>query len=543
MSSPSWIGRKLNDRYEIEALLGQGGMSSVFKANDPNLRRKVAVKMIHPHLSTDSNFVSRFEEEAASIAQLRHPNIVQVYDFANADETYYMVMEFVPGETLQEHLARLQNNNRRMAIEDAIKYVAQICDALEYAHSRGLVHRDIKPANIVLNLQGEAILMDFGIAKIVGGKQHTATGAVVGTALYMSPEVIKGEKADKRTDIYALGVTLFEILSGQPPFKADSAMSILMMHVNDPIPDLREMGPDIPEELVQVVEKALAKDKEDRYQSAAEFARALRNIDPKKSTSSSEEAAARKPVPDRLDSTMIEEEPAAVPFERTIIEEPSLPPREGATVVEDDAGTEVRDPSTSQIPPPAAPVQPSGAGRKGGISLPLIIGGGIVGVIILVGAIFLGVQALRPAAPAFTETPTATTEAPTATVELPTATPTQTPTPEPTLTPTATDPPGPFVRINSIRIEDGFYIVEYETFGYTETLPGEHIHFFFNNIAPEQAGQGGSGPWYLWGGPRPFNGYSTSDRPASATQICALQANPDHTINLNTGNCVDLPSE
>ncbi|MEJ2758532.1 MAG: serine/threonine-protein kinase, partial [Anaerolineales bacterium] len=218
MAAPSWIGKKLSGRYEIDSLLGQGGMSSVYRAEDPNLRRTVAIKMIHPHLSTDPNFVSRFEEEAASIAQLRHPNIIQVYDFSNDDDTYYMVMEFVPGETLETHLKRLEQSGRKMEIADAIHYTANICDALEYAHKRGLIHRDIKPANIMLNPQGEAILMDFGIAKIVGGKQHTATGAVVGTALYMAPEVIKGEQADKRVDIYALGVTLFEILSGHPPF-------------------------------------------------------------------------------------------------------------------------------------------------------------------------------------------------------------------------------------------------------------------------------------------------------------------------------------
>ena len=544
MSTPSWIGHKLSGRYEIEALLGQGGMSSVYKALDPNLRRTVAVKMIHPHLSTDANFVSRFEEEAASIAQLRHPNIVQVYDFANDGETYYMVMEFVPGETMQQHLARLQKADRRMPVEDVIRYVADICDALEYTHTRGLIHRDIKPANILLNLQGQAILMDFGIAKIVGGKQHTATGAVVGTALYMSPEVIRGESVDKRTDIYALGVTLFEALAGKPPFQADSAMSIMMMHVNDPLPDLRELSPDVPDALLEVVEKALAKDKNERYQSAAEFAQALRSIDLTQTAAAPTEAAVES-KPDRLDSTMIEEEPAAIPPEGTIIEEPGTMPQETGTIAQKELATEARKAQSRRVPPAAAPPRASGGGRLGGVSLPVLIGGGIIGLIIIVGGIFLGVRALGPAEQAATATATATIEVPSPTVEVSTDTPTPTvtPTPEPTLTPTATDPAGPYVRINSIRIEDGIYLVEYETFGYTEALPGEHIHFYFNNIAPEQAGAGGTGPWYLWGGPRPFDGYKTSDRPADATQICALQANPNHTINLNTGNCVDLPSE
>ena len=179
MAEPSWIGRKLNNRYEIEALLGAGGMSSVFRANDPNLRRAVAIKLIHPHLSSDPQFVSRFEEEAVSVAQLRHPNIIQVHDFSHDGDTYYMVLEFVPGETLEERMKRLNASGRRLSTKDAVEIIASICDALEYAHKRGMFHRDIKPANIMLNLQGQSILMDFGIAKIVGGKQHTVTGAVV----------------------------------------------------------------------------------------------------------------------------------------------------------------------------------------------------------------------------------------------------------------------------------------------------------------------------------------------------------------------------
>ncbi len=246
MAQSSWIGQTLGNRYLIEELLGQGGMSAVYKAEDPNLRRVVAVKLIHSHLSDDPQFVSRFEEEAAAVAQLRHPNIIQVFDFENDNETYYMVMEFVPGETLQDRLKRMNDADRRMDAKDAIAITAEICDALEYAHKRGMVHRDIKPANIMLNVQGQAILMDFGIAKIIGGKRHTATGAVVGTAIYMAPEQIKGEQIDARVDIYALGVTLFEMMSGHPPFEADSAMTTLMMHVNDPVPDLAAINPDVP---------------------------------------------------------------------------------------------------------------------------------------------------------------------------------------------------------------------------------------------------------------------------------------------------------
>ena len=163
MAQPSWIGYKLNDRYQIEQELGAGGMSAVYKANDPNLKRIVAIKLIHSHLSGNPDFVRRFETEASSVAQLRHPNIVQVYDFNHDGETYYMVLEFVPGESLQERLERLSKEGKKMSVDTVIDLAAKTCDAVDYAHKRGLVHRDIKPANVMLNVQGEPILMDFGI--------------------------------------------------------------------------------------------------------------------------------------------------------------------------------------------------------------------------------------------------------------------------------------------------------------------------------------------------------------------------------------------
>ena len=192
MTKSKWIGRNLSNRYHIDELLGQGGMSAVYKATDPNLKRVVAIKIIHPHLSNDSDFVKRFEEEATAVAQLRNPGIIQVFDFNRDEDVYYMVLEFVPGETLQEHLRRLHDSGRKLSVRNAIEYVAEVCDALDYAHQRGMIHRDIKPANLMLNVTGQVILMDFGIAKIVGGQRHTATGAVVGTAMYMSPEQIRG---------------------------------------------------------------------------------------------------------------------------------------------------------------------------------------------------------------------------------------------------------------------------------------------------------------------------------------------------------------
>ena len=278
MSSLSWVGKTIGGRYQIEALLGQGGMSAVYRAFDPNLRRTVAIKLIHPHLSTDPNFVGRFKEEAAAIARLRHPNIVQVHDFDMDGETYYMVMEYLIGETLQARLKRLNLNGRYLSYSDSIRICTQICDAAGYAHDHELIHRDIKPANIMLDVQDHAILMDFGIVKIIGGEYHTSTGATIGTAMYMSPEQIRGERIDDRSDIYSLGVTLYEMVSGRPPYQADSAVTLMMMVLNDPLPNLRTFRKDLSDELESVICIALAKDKKNRYQSMAEMASALQLV-------------------------------------------------------------------------------------------------------------------------------------------------------------------------------------------------------------------------------------------------------------------------
>ncbi|MBT7989154.1 MAG: protein kinase [Anaerolineae bacterium] len=574
MSEPSWIGRKLNDRYEIEDLLGAGGMSSVFRANDPNLRRAVAIKLIHPHLSSDPQFVSRFEDEAVSVAQLRHPNIIQVHDFSHDGDVYYMVLEFVPGETLEERMKRLNASGRRFSTKEAVEIIASICDALEYAHKRGMFHRDIKPANIMINLQGQSILMDFGIAKIVGGKQHTVTGAVVGTALYMAPEIIRGEVADHRVDIYSLGVTLFEVLTGKRPFEADSAMTTLMMHINDPVPDASEINPDVPSSVVDVVVKAMAKDKAERYQSAAEFARALRTAN----LSASESSPASAPdlggtvveqVPAMEDAgiagTTIEEAPSAesLKIAGTAIEEaPSIEsPKVAGTMIEsgppiesiDVAGTMVEDipASVSQSqpvkaspppspPPPVKPPVSKAKSPKGGLPVKWI-GIGALGFFFIAAIVFFGINALSSPEPAATPTmEVVATLEPTATFE-PTATMPPTATLEPTAIPTATLPPGPQVRMTSISLDGSTYVVEYETFEYTEALPGMHVHFYFNNYTQSQVGAGGGGNWKVYGGPRPFRQYTTANRPASATQMCAIVANPNHTIILDTGNCLDLP--
>ncbi len=557
MSKQSWIGHKIGGRYQVDELLGRGGMSEVYKAMDPNLKRVVAVKLIHSHLSDDPEFVRRFETEAAAVAQLRHPNIIQVFDFDNEDGDYYMVLEFVPGETLKERLSRLNDQGRLISLKEVVHIGASVCDAISYAHKRGMIHRDIKPANVMLNVYGDAILMDFGITKIVGEKHHTATGAVVGTALYMGPEQIRGEHPDHRVDIYSLGVMLFEMISGRPPFDADSAMTIMMMHLNDPVPDLSEINPDTPDSLKAVIEKSLAKDPNDRFQSAEEMAAALREI-------------LEQPKPEEVgppsQETMIEEpEETVVETGETYVEQPVVAVQVSeATFVEQtaegaaDEGILPQPSKETAKPgveiPATAPPSAKTLGGIGGLGIPrwgLWGGGGFV-VLVVLGFIFSRLFGAGGALSA-TDTPTLapasnTPEAvalATATITpippTPTNTPTPSKTPTPTLTPTDTVPPGKYARINDITIEGDHYVVFYETFEYTETLPGDHVHFFYDTVSEENAGVPGAGPWILYGGPRPFEGYKLNTRPPAANQMCALVANPDHSIIPGTGNCVDLP--
>ena len=585
MSQSNWIGKTIGGRYEIQSLLGQGGMSAVYKANDPNLKRVVAIKLIHPHLSNNPEFVRRFEEEAAAVAQLRHPNIIQVFDFNHDQEVFYIVFEFVAGESLQQYQSRIVEAGRSMALTQAVGLGASVADALAYAHARDIIHRDVKPANVMLNVQNEAILMDFGLVKIAGGDSHTATGAVMGTARYMSPEQIRGERVDERTDLYSLGIMLYEMAAGRPPFKADSALTLMMMHINDPIPDLQEIRPEVPPALVQVIGKALAKDRVNRYASAEEFALALRSAN-----LSDAGAIAPRTAGAVIASSAIS---AGAP---------------GAT----GPGSAVAQPLASPQPPsrpqgaqaPVAPMPPPGASASGKSSKRNIgiIGAVAVALLLLLciasAAIIFGsgllsgddnnpeageetqvamMEETRDEAAAeeslaieteeaaaiadLTETiPAATlvpTEEPTEEVTLqsiavPTLRSTEEPTLEPTLAsttqpspttaPSPTSPAFKSAQITNITIANGQYIVDYATYGYAPSLPGgEHVHFFFDTVSSQNAGVPGAGPWILYAGPVPFTGYSVNARPASASAMCSLVANPDHSIQPGTGNCFALP--
>jgi len=270
-----WQGYRLGGRYEIQELLGEGGMSSVYRAFDHNLRRVVAVKMIHSHLATNPEFVRRFEIEAQAVAKLQHANIMQVYDFAHEGEVYYMVLEYIAGESLQRVLHRLEEQGKRLSVLESLKLFIPLCNAVHYAHEQDMIHRDIKPGNIMLDSDARPVLTDFGLARLLSTSQYTRTGAVLGTALYMAPEQVRGEHVTRSADIYALGIILFELLTGHPPYQGKSLSDIMWMHVEEPIPDLLTLVPELPAELKGIVERALAKDPSERYLTAKALERDL----------------------------------------------------------------------------------------------------------------------------------------------------------------------------------------------------------------------------------------------------------------------------
>jgi len=269
-------GEKIG-QYEIEEHLGRGGMADVYKAVHPGLSVNRAIKVIRPELVRSDDFRIRFQNEAHTVAELRHPNIVQVHDFGLDGDSYYMVMEFIEGQDLSQ---LLKVENRVRPIERALNIVIRIASALEYAHSQGIVHRDIKPENIMLNGEGTPILMDFGIAKLLASDTKlTQQGLGIGTPAYMAPEQATAvTDLGPSADIYALTIVLYEMLTGTVPFIADTAMAVMLKAIHDPLPPPRDICPDISEELQAIIFKGAAKDPDERYQSIAEMRAALQEV-------------------------------------------------------------------------------------------------------------------------------------------------------------------------------------------------------------------------------------------------------------------------
>ncbi len=268
-------GRNLG-KYRVLEPLGRGGMARVYRAYHPQLDRYVAIKVLRSDLVEEEEFLGRFRREARAVAALRHPNIVQVFDFDVQDGIYYMVMELLEGDSLRTRLNDYRARAEEMPLGEMARVLLDVLEGLAYAHSEGMIHRDVKPGNILLTRRGQAVLTDFGIAQIIGGTRYTVSGALMGTLSYMSPEQGLEGQCDIRSDLYSLGIVLYEMLIGDPPFDAETPLALLMKHVNDPLPLPRQVNPDIPEPFERVVLKALSKRPEARYQSAQEMAGALR---------------------------------------------------------------------------------------------------------------------------------------------------------------------------------------------------------------------------------------------------------------------------
>jgi serine/threonine protein kinase len=257
-------------QYRLMERLGRGGMATVYKAYQPSLDRHVAVKVLPTYLAHDPDFAARFEREARAIAKLNHPNILPVHDYGQKGDLVYIVMRYVPGGTLKEML------DQPLDLDTTVEIITQVGRALDYAHKQDILHRDVKPSNILMAEGKWALLSDFGLAKMVGASvQITKTGTGMGTPAYMSPEQAQGTGTDARSDIYSLGIVLFEMLTGRVPFEADTPLAVLLKHLTAALPLPRELKPDIPEPVERVIFKALAKAPEDRYQRAGEMVEAL----------------------------------------------------------------------------------------------------------------------------------------------------------------------------------------------------------------------------------------------------------------------------
>src|SRR6201996_2809104 len=261
------LGTTLNGRYRLEARIGSGGMSTVYRAVDGTLQRQVAIKLMNREITSDSDQLERFRREARAVAQLSHPHIVGVIDAGEDEGRPYIVFESVEGETLKERIRR----NGRLPIAEAVAYAIEIARALGAAHARHIVHRDVKPQNVLIDEEGSAKVTDFGIARTLDEEGLTADGRVLGTTDYVSPEQALGQHVTGQSDLYSLGIVLYEMLTGEVPFKGDSQVAVAMKHVRDELPDVQLKRPEVSAALAGVVDTATAKHPSERYADDAEM--------------------------------------------------------------------------------------------------------------------------------------------------------------------------------------------------------------------------------------------------------------------------------
>lgn len=328
-------GKKIG-QYELRERLGRGGMAEVYKAYQASMDRFIAIKVMLTHLADDEQFIERFRREARAVGKLRHPHILQVFDFGLEDDIYYMVMEYIKGGNLKAHISE----QGKLDTAHALKITSQLADALSYAHNLGMIHRDMKPANVMFidDAHQNSVLTDFGIARILTETGLTATGMSVGTPAYMSPEAGIGGDTDERSDLYALGVMLYEMLTGNAPYSADTPLAVIMKHINAPLPNIEDLT--LPDVVERVVLKAMAKDPADRYQTAAEMRVAV-----DEALAAVESGAATKPVP-----TPAADSPAEKTTPALVQMPPAAPAPQPPT-----QQLPATEPVQRQTPPPPAP--------------------------------------------------------------------------------------------------------------------------------------------------------------------------------------------
>jgi serine/threonine-protein kinase len=263
------VGETIAERYELEEVIGQGGMSTVYKAHDSLLERNVALKVLHQQYNEDEDFVERFKREARSVAQLQHPNIVTVIDRGEEAGRQYIVFEFIDGENLKELVVRKGRLDLRAALEIAL----EVARGLAFAHDHGLVHRDVKPQNVLLNGDGGAKVTDFGIARSLDVDHGvTQTGTILGTSNYIAPEQASGRPVDVHTDVYSLGIVLYEMLTGELPFPGESFVAVAMKHIQEPAPNVLDVRGDLPLRVAEMIDRALEKEPEHRFPTMDAFA-------------------------------------------------------------------------------------------------------------------------------------------------------------------------------------------------------------------------------------------------------------------------------
>jgi len=370
--------RVLGDRYELGELLGVGGWAMVYSAYDRRLTRRVAVKVLRPELAVDDSIRARFRREAQSAAGLNHPSIVSVHDSSDDGPHPFIVMEYVPGPTLRETMP----DGRPMPVGQALAIIGGVLDALGYAHQMGIVHRDIKPSNIIITPQGVVKVMDFGIARAMN-VDRTITMTVVGTPAYLSPEHADGLLVDTRSDLYSTGCVLFEMLTGRLPFISESPFVMARQHVQDPAPVPSTLNPALPAVLDQVVAKAMAKDRDVRYQTAAEFRKDLAV------TRTADLAGHHRPLPVRgrthadVEPTQVVTRPVPPPAPSTA---PSAAPAPSTAPYGAPAIATGPPPTPPLGAPPAPPPAPPGTDRTrrrwvaiaAGLAAGLLVVGGVV---------------------------------------------------------------------------------------------------------------------------------------------------------------------